>query len=158
MKKAINLQVQGQLSGGIASAEALRKALPVAFAQANPGMSLSIKSITDPDSQGNINLKVYIEGEQDPAADFNALSSMAIQKAVAALASKSNPASSVTIKNIQELGDDDEDSGVVLPPQSASVSQGAGTSPSALPSAGEKAASPPLSKVVPNPARRRKHR
>ena len=82
MKKAIDLETQVHLVG---TADATRQALLDAFAQANPDMKLTIKSLTAADGQSYATAKLYIEGEQDPAANFAALSSAALRKAIAAM-------------------------------------------------------------------------
>src|SRR6266852_2418566 len=86
MKKGINLQAKIHAGpGGALTPSSIGQALPAAFAQANPGLRLTVKSVSPADADGNATLRVYIEGEQDPAADFAALTRGALNKAIAAM-------------------------------------------------------------------------
>lgn len=142
MEKGINLQARIHVGSDPAAADAVSQTLPIMFAQTNPGLQLTVKSMAPADPNGNATLRVYIQGNQDPAADFAALTFNALNKAIAAMNGKANanPGDTVSsahtsgsvvsgdthrtgtgmhihIHNIQEVQDDDEDSGVVLPPQ-----------------------------------------
>lgn len=151
MKKAINLQAQVQLADPNSQAQ-FQNDLENAFAQANPGLTLTVKSLTPPDAKGKAKLRVYIEGEQDPAADFSKLTTTALQQAINSLTSKpatssaTNPSTATvtttttstpanTVKTnlsprpgsgvstkIQEVENDDENEGVVLPPKNLASS------------------------------------
>src|SRR5579859_4688688 len=89
MKKAINMQAQVHMGNGAVGN--ISAALEQAFSAANPGMTLTVKSLSAPDGSGNSTARVYIEGEQDPAADFAALAGDALHKAVAHLAADGPP-------------------------------------------------------------------
>ncbi len=130
MKKAINLQATVELADPNGQAQ-FQNDLQNAFTRANPGLTLSVKSFTSPDGQGKARLRVYIEGEQDPAADFSQLTSHALHQAIASLLPKPASTSKTlktqarseggsrggAVKNIQETENDDEDQGVILPPK-----------------------------------------
>ena len=125
MEKAINLQAHMHVGTEQAAASDLLKKLPAAFAKANPGLKLSIKKTSDADAKGNVTLRVYISGEQDPAADFSALTHTALQKAITAMNAQARAASSGTgsaapvhLHGVKEMEGDDENSGVTLPPKS----------------------------------------
>src|SRR6478672_4187223 len=113
MKKGINLQAQVHLDADAGAADALRGALADTFARVNPGMQLTGKGLSAPDAHGNATVRVYIEAEQDPATPFAPVATAALHKAVDAL-----PAP-VAVRGMEEHEDDDENSGVVLPPQHA---------------------------------------
>ncbi|MEP6776327.1 MAG: hypothetical protein ABJA50_12100 [Chloroflexota bacterium] len=123
MEKAITLQAHMHVGTEQAAASDLLKKLPAAFAKANPGLKLSIKKTSAADAKGNVTLRVYISGEQDPAADFSALTHTALQKAITALNAQAKAASSGTggaapvhLHGVKEMEGDDENSGVTLPP------------------------------------------
>jgi hypothetical protein len=125
MEKAINLQAHMYVGTEQAAASDLLKKLPAAFAQANPGLQLSVKKTSAVDAKGNVSLRVYITGEQDPAADFAALTHAALQKAITALNAQAKAASSGTgsaapvhLHGVKEMEGDDENTGVTLPPKS----------------------------------------
>ncbi len=125
MEKAITLQAHMHVGTEQAAASDLLKTLPAAFAKANPGLQLSIKKTSAVDAKGNVTLRVYISGEQDPAADFAALTHTALQKAITALNAQAKAASSgmggaapVHLHGVKEMEGDDENSGVTLPPKS----------------------------------------
>ena len=86
MHKAINMQADVQMAGG---EDAVRAALQSAFAAANPGMKLTIKGAAPGKSPGTTHVRVYIEGDQEPAAPFAQLAGDALHKAIAALGSDS---------------------------------------------------------------------
>jgi hypothetical protein len=137
MEKAITLQARMHVGTERAAASALLKKLPAAFAKANPGLKLSIKKTSAPDAKGNVTLRVYISGDQDPAADFAALTHTALQKAITALNAQARAASSSTgsaapvhLHSVKEMEGDDEDTGVTLPPKSDAT-------PAAAPSTGQ---------------------
>ncbi len=122
MKKAINLQAQVHLVDPYNQAQ-FQDTLQKAFTQANPGLTLRVKSLSTPDAQGKTTLRVYIEGEQDPAANFLELTTGALHQVIDSLLPK--PAAK-TLKaqsrsraatNIQETENDDENEDVVLPPK-----------------------------------------
>ena len=117
MEKAITLQAHMHVGTEQAAASDLLKKLPAAFAKANPDLKLSIKKTSEPDAKGNVTLRVYISGEQDPAADFSALTHTALQKAITALNAQAKAASSGTssaapvhLHNVKEMEGDDENS------------------------------------------------
>ncbi len=129
MKKAINLQAQVQLAD-LKSQSQYQDNLQKAFARTNPGLTLTVKSLTAPDAQGKAKLRVYIEGEQDPAANFSQLTTQALHQAIDSLAPEASASASKTLQaqsrprsktrpavNIQETANDDENQGVVLPPK-----------------------------------------
>jgi hypothetical protein len=125
MEKAITLQAHMHVGTEQAAAFSLLKKLPAAFAKANPGLKLSIKKTSAADAKGNVTLRVYISGEQDPAADFAALTHTALQKAITALNAQAKAASSGTggaapvhLHGVKEMEGDDENTGVTLPPKS----------------------------------------
>ncbi len=145
MEKGINLQAQLHLGSDQASASSLTnvtEALPAAFAKANPGLQLSVKHVTPVDAAGNATVRVYIQGEQDPAADFAALTRSALNKAIAEMnaitasthgsgstvpdggAGKRYP--SVRAHNIQEVEVADDDGGLVLAPKAQSATSTSG--------------------------------
>jgi hypothetical protein len=137
MEKAITLQAHMHVGTERAAASALLKKLPAAFAKANPDLKLSITKTSAPDAKGNVTVRVYISGEQDPAADFVALTHTALQKAIMALNAQARAASSGTgsaapvhLHSVKEMEGDDEDSGVTLPPKSDAT-------PAAAPSTGQ---------------------
>jgi hypothetical protein len=137
MEKAITLQAHMHVGTEQAAASGLLKKLPAAFAKANPGLKLSIKKTSAADTKGNVTLRVYITGEQDPAADFSALAHTALQKAITALNAQARAASSGTssaapvhLHGVKEMEGDDENSGVTLPPKSDAT-------PAAAPSTGQ---------------------
>jgi hypothetical protein len=127
MEKGITLQTHLHVGTDQAVASNLLKRLPAAFVQANSGLQLSVKKTSQVDAKGNVTLRVYIQGEQDPAADFAALTHTALNKAIAAMNAEAKAASTgasaeappVHIHDIQEIEGDDEDTGVVLPPKPA---------------------------------------
>ncbi|MGI8586756.1 MAG: hypothetical protein ACR2M0_03595 [Chloroflexia bacterium] len=135
MKKAINMQAQIQVghSDGAGTADALVQA----FAAANPGMTLTVKSLSPPDAAGNATARVYIEGEQPPPDNFAALAGDALHKAVAHLsvseAGLAPTSAPLTLRGVQEVGNDDEDTGVVLPPQHTAAPATPLASPAASP-------------------------
>jgi hypothetical protein len=149
MKKGINLQAKVHAGSGAAVSN-LSQALPAAFAQANPGLQLTVKSASPVDAQGHATIHVYIEGEQEPAADFAALTRAALNKAIAALnagaGSSGAPAAPgaaaahtpVHLHDVQEVEGDEEDSGLVLPP-----AQQPSPSPAASPAPAPPAATSP---------------
>jgi hypothetical protein len=149
MKKGINLQANTHVGSGAAVAN-LSQALPAAFAQANPGLQLTVKSMSPVDAQGHASIHVYIEGEQEPAADFAALTRAALNKAIAALNSGASSAPAapgaaaahppVHLHDVKEVEDDDEDSGLVLPPARQPAA-----SPAGSPAPPPPAATPPSS-------------
>lgn len=120
MKKAINLQAEVQLANTADAQAVFKQSLPKAFAQANPGMSLTIKSLSKVDNQGKAKLRVYLEGEQDPAANFSTLASSALHKVITTLLDNGNQAlpsfKHTTIMNLQEVENEEENQDVVLPP------------------------------------------
>jgi hypothetical protein len=125
MEKAITLQAHMHVGTEQAAAFSLLKKLPAAFAKANPGLKLSIKKTSAADAKGNVTLRVYISGEQDPAADFSALTHTALQKAITALNAQAKAASSGTggaapvhLHGVKEMEGDDENTGVTVPPKS----------------------------------------
>lgn len=121
MKKAINLQAEVQLASTTNAQAVFKDSLPKAFAQANPGMSLNIKSFSKADIHGKSKIRVYIEGEQEPAANFMTLASSTLHKVIASLMEKgnNNQALESAITNLQEVENEDEDQDVVLPPPHA---------------------------------------
>jgi len=137
MEKAITLQAHMHVGTEQAAASGVLKKLPAAFARANPGLELSIKKTSAIDAKGNVTVRVYISGEQDPAADFAALTHTALQKAITALNAQAKAASSGTgstapvhLHSVKEMEGDDENSGVTLPPKSDAT-------PAAAPSTGQ---------------------
>ena len=137
MEKAITLQAHMHVGTEQAAASGALKKLPAAFAKANPGLELSIKKTSVVDAKGNVTVRVYISGEQDPAADFAALTHTALQKAITALNAQAKAASSGTgstatvhLHGVKEMEGDDENSGVTLPPKSDAT-------PAAAPSTGQ---------------------
>src|SRR4051794_14405404 len=111
MKKAINLQAQLQCDTS-QDPQQLSADLESAFAEANPGMRLTVKSLKLPDSAGHAAVRVYIEGEQEPAAPFEPVAKAALHKAIAALAStRGRTATPLAAHNVQEVEDDDEEGG-----------------------------------------------
>lgn len=137
MEKAITLQAHMHVGTEQAAASSVLKKLPAAFARANPGLELSVKKTSAVDAKGNVTVRVYISGEQDPAADFAALTHTALQKAITALNAQAKAASSGTsgtppvhLHSVKEMEGDDENSGVTLPPKSDAT-------PAAAPSTGQ---------------------
>ena len=138
MKKGIDLQAKVHVGTDPSALSDLKQKLPDLFAQANQGLTLNIKKVSDADSAGDATIRVYIEGEQDPAADFAALTRGALHTAVtafnsgAAAGSKHSPASqshavsarhpAVHIKDLKEMEGDEEDTGVTLAPQAQPLS------------------------------------
>ncbi|MEO5951047.1 MAG: hypothetical protein ABIQ44_01090 [Chloroflexia bacterium] len=130
MKKGINLQAKLHVGSDPNSGADLENKLPALFGNTNEGLTLTIKHASAPDEKGDVTLKVYIEGDQDPASDFAALTHKALKSAIAALnkgtstgPSLGNTASrgsgghhAVHIKKVRETEGDEEDSGVVLAP------------------------------------------
>jgi hypothetical protein len=139
MEKGINLQAKLHVGTDPAAVSHLRQSLPDLFAQTNPGLTLSVKKVSEPDSDGDATMRVYIEGDQDPAADFAALTRGALNKTIAAynsggasnggaiVGSEQSAAASmgaaaagqagVHIKDLKEMEGDEEDTGVTLAPQ-----------------------------------------
>ncbi len=61
-------------------------------------------------------LEVYLEGEQDPAADFAALATQTVRVQVEAAFRSQPQGLTLQIKKLQEQDGSDDDSNVVLPP------------------------------------------
>jgi len=124
MKKAINLQAQVHLAEPNNQTQ-FQDNLQKAFVQANPGLFLRVKSLSTPDAQGKATLRVYIEGEQDPAANFLELTTHALHQVIDSLSP--NPAANAktlqtqsrsrAATNIQETENSNENENVVLPPK-----------------------------------------
>ncbi|MDQ6694485.1 MAG: hypothetical protein M3014_08710 [Chloroflexota bacterium] len=153
MQKGINLQAKIAAGTDSSSAAGVRQALPGAFAQANPGMTLAVKEVSPPDAAGHMTLKVYIQGDQDPASNFSTLAHTALNKAVAALNTSTGAASTgggprqatqaaVTVHSVQEVENDDENSGVVLPPRQVHAP---GSTTSSKPAAAQRQQQGPVS-------------
>src|SRR5689334_13454623 len=119
MKKAINLQAQLHC-GPDQDRQQLGAALESTFARVNPGMQLTVNSLSPPDGAGNATVRVYIEGEQEPADPFAPLANGALHKAIAALA-PGPQGTPYGVHGVQEVEDDD-DTGLVLPPHRTSAS------------------------------------
>ena len=128
MKKAINLESLLKAGNTAEVQGILQEKLPEVFARINPTMRLSIKSLSESKARGNrkgaaegeIILRVYIEGEQAAAANFPNLARQALQKAISSLlgseAGAKAPKSGATgLISIKEMENGDEDEGVVLP-------------------------------------------
>jgi hypothetical protein len=157
MEKGIDLQVKLHVGTDPSTLSAVRRTLPDLFARANPGLTLSIKRTSAAGSGGDATLRVFITGDQDPAADFGALTRGALHKAIAAYNSGADRAHQpeVHIKSVKEMeGDeDDEDSGVTLAPHAspATASMSAASPPAAPSTATGEAATPQLV-TPPSPA------
>ncbi len=165
MKKGIDLQAKVHIGTAPSALTNLKHKLPELFAQANPGLTLNVKKVSDADSAGDATIRVYIEGEQDPAADFAALTRGALHTAVAAFNSSEDTGSAhsaalpphavsvrppkVHIKDLKEMEGDEEDTGVTLPPQAASPSQ---AQPQASSPAAQAAPAKPAGSGAPVPA------
>ncbi len=179
MKKGINLQAKMHVGNGAGAVQAMSQALPAAFAQSNPGLQLTVKGTPAVDASGNATIRVYIEGDQDPAADFAALTRSALNKAIASIntgatsAPATAPASpapggasggagkhnAVRVHDIREVDDTADEGDLVLPPQRQQTQTKAGaTSPSGpsaeptTPPASQTPAFPSPTPSVPAPA------
>ena len=130
MEKGINLQAKIHSGSDPAAPDRVKTSLPTAFAQANPGLTLTVKSISAAGADGSATIRVYITGEQDPASDFAALARDALHKAVAALDSQpgsklaketGKPSHRVArLRDVQEVEEEDSgdsEAGLVLAPQ-----------------------------------------
>jgi len=171
MEKGINLQAKLHVGTDPAAVSHLRQSLPDLFAQTNPGLKLSVKKVSEPDSDGDTTMRVYIEGDQDPAADFAALTRGALNKTIAAYNSGgsasgigaiagSEPSAAasmgaaaagqtgVHIKDLKEMEGDEEDTGVTLapqaPPQAPSPAPSAETAGAAPDSPAAAPSQPPI--------------
>jgi hypothetical protein len=128
MEKGITLQAHLHAGTEQAAVSDVLKKLPAAFAKANPGLQLKVKKASAPDAKGNVTVRVYIEGDQGPADDFSALAHTSLNKAITAMnagaraASSGDTAPSVHVHGVKEVEDDDDDSGLVLPPKQADTS------------------------------------
>jgi hypothetical protein len=128
VKKGIYLQAKIYTGGGkdAASTSSLLEKLPAAFAKANPGMRLTVKKHSPPDHEGKVSVEVYIQGEQAPASSFLKLASRALNKTVAALskgsgksaAASTKAAAKISVGEISEIENGDENEDVILPPAS----------------------------------------
>ena len=128
MKKAIDLSVHIHIGSAPDAADHVGPALVAAFAAANPGLQLKVKSMSAPNAQGDSIARVRIEGEQEAAADFAQFAGDALHRAVAQLNGPparqaalvgGGSSSQVALQQVVETGDegaDDENSGVFLPP------------------------------------------
>jgi hypothetical protein len=140
MEKGIDLQAKVHAGTDPAAASDLKQKLPDVFAATNPGLKLRVKKVSEPDGAGDVTLRVYIEGEQDPAADFSALTRGALEKAIAAYNSAGSAAAGsastapsaatsmgaavtgqagVQLKDLKEMEGDEEDTDVTLAPQAS---------------------------------------
>jgi len=160
MDKAINLQAKLHVGNDPQAAAKLQQSLPAHFAADNPGLALTVKHISPPDAEGDVTVKIYIEGDQDPAADFAALTRGALHKTVASMnaasgtgagssahpvvSSGATPHTGVHIKDLQETEGDDENTGVTLAPW-LRAQEASSAPPAAPPSA------PPASTVGQSP-------
>src|SRR5947209_1017801 len=120
MKKAINVHVVLPAGSTRDLALAPGAGLPQAFAQANPGFQLTIKSLSAPDAQGNVTAAVYVEGEQEPAADFGALTKSALKQTIAGL-SGTRSLGTAPLVAMEEVEIEDEDTGAVVAPVSRAL-------------------------------------
>jgi len=126
VKKGIYLQAK--LDVGEAkepdAVKSLLDGLPGAFEEANPGMQLTVKKHSAPDEQGKTTVEVYIQGEQAPASSFFKLASRALKKGVTTLSKREakraragkKGAAQISLGEIYERENEDEDEGVILPP------------------------------------------
>jgi hypothetical protein len=132
MEKGIHLQTQLHLGppGEVTRSHPVDDIvgqLPGVFAEANTGMTLTVTKSSQADKKGNVNVEVYIEGEQRAAANFLALASRALEKAVAVLTGElaerdkkserkahSASAPKISVAKIVEIENEDED--VILAP------------------------------------------
>ena len=112
MHKGIYLQTSLPLGPGPTAAAGVTQALQAAFARLHPDLHLRIERLSAPNAGGVAKLRVYIEGDQEPAADFAAWTRAALRDAVAAIAP---PAAGRGLRAVEEVEDDDE-RGLVLPP------------------------------------------
>ncbi len=114
MHKGIYLQTSLPLVPGPTAAADTTQALQSAFARLHPDLHLRIERLSAPNAAGVAKLRVYIEGDQEPAADFAAWTRAALRDAVAASAP---PAAGQArgLHAVEEVEDDDE-RGLVLPP------------------------------------------
>ena len=154
MEKGINLQAKIHIGSDAQAAANLQQSLPARFAADNPGLALTVKHISPPDDKGDVAIRIYVEGDQDPASDFAALTRGAIHKTIASMNSDSGKGvtattgspvsggagsqSPVHIKDLQETEGDDENTGVTLAPtlqaQATSSAAPAPPSPASTPS------------------------
>lgn len=135
MKKAINMAVQIQPGAAGEQPEAISAALQKAFEQANPGLKLSVKQIAPAAGEDGLTARVYIEGEQEPAADFSAVAAKALQNSGQLLTKDAKPEGApLTLNNIHELDADDDsvdNDSLVLSPQAALAEAKPATQPDA---------------------------
>ena len=85
MDKAINLQAKLHVGSDPKAIADLQQSLPSRFGADNPGLALTVKHVSPPDDKGDVTVRIYIEGDQDPAADFAALTRGALHKTIASM-------------------------------------------------------------------------
>jgi hypothetical protein len=160
--KGINMHAKVHVGNDPTAAANLEQSLPALFAGANPGLTLTVKHASPPDEKGDVTIRIYIEGEQDPAADFAALTRAALNKTIEALNANadkgagqftenvaSGAATSQTpvhIKELQETEGDEEDTDVTLAPSLRAPA----TAPAAQP--GPTPAATPTQPTAPAPS------
>jgi len=174
MEKGIDLQAKLHVGTDPAALAALKQSLPDLFARTNPGLTLRIKKVSEPDSAGDATLRVYIEGDQDPAADFAALTRSALDKTIAAYNSSSGSAGGTTagsaqpasasmgaapagqpgvhLKDLKEMEGDEEDSDVTLAPQAHSEAPSQASAPASSTATGDAAPASPAAAPSQPPA------